>query len=189
MFSFYKSYFSSLINFESLSTEIIYILFENLCYIWKYFDKIVCAETVYENIKKISQLEKTYLQHCNIARLKPGFHINVRIIPIVSKLVQAIIWKRLQKEKVRDNPQSLVVLSGRSKIFSSDLMETTSDDRDNPTCPRMARIEPRIYCALPTFISLGPGYKFLNSHNCEAGKKDHTLNSKIPKFGVKRINS
>ena len=42
------------------------------------------------------------------------------------------------------------------------------------------------------FHTKRPGYKSLNSYNYKIWlikKEDHTINSKIPKFGVKRINS
>ena len=90
---------------------------------------------------------------------KPGFHIIIRINrpnpPVVSKLVQAIraiIWKC--SKKVRDDRDSCDPLDRQIhpgdrdelKNFSSDVMETTSDDQDNPNCPRMPRIEPRNTC-------------------------------------------
>ena len=45
--------------------------------------------------------------------------------------------------------------------------------------------------SLPDFIPREPGYKSLTSYNYEIWykKKDHTVNSEIPKFGVKWINS
>ena len=52
---------------------------------------------------------------------------------------------------------------------------------------------PKRLTVLPGFMPREPAYKSLYSYIYEIWltyrKKDHTVNSKIPKFGVKRINS